>query len=80
MLLNRNIFTSDKRAQSGPVGTLATLLSPRGVCHPLRGSGVHAGGTGSSSGSSSSLVACPQRQGAEVTAQILNFVALPRGL
>lgn len=34
MLLNRNVFTSDKRAQSGPVGTLATLLSPRGSAIP----------------------------------------------
>lgn len=31
MLLNRNVIISDKREQSGPVGTLATLLSPRAV-------------------------------------------------
>lgn len=45
-----------------------------------KGSGVHVGDIGSPWGSSSSLVACPQGQGAEVTAQILNFGALPRGL
>lgn len=76
MLLNRNVITSHKRAQSDT----SHLAFPKGVCHSLRGSGVHAGDTGSPLGSSSRLVACPQRQGAEVTAQILNFGALPRGL
>lgn len=45
------------------------LAFPKGVCYSLRGSGVHAGDTGSPWGSSSSLVACLQRQGAEATAQ-----------
>lgn len=61
-------------------GDTGHLAFPKGGLSPLRGSGVHTGDTGSSSGSSSSIVACPQRQGAEATAQILNFGALPRGL
>lgn len=48
-------------------GDTGHLAFPEGVC------GVHAGDIGSPWGSSSSLVACPQRQGAEVTAQILNW-------
>lgn len=37
MLLNRNMIISDKREQSGPVGTLATLLSPRGSVGSMLG-------------------------------------------
>lgn len=78
MLRNGNVMISDKRAQCGPVGTPAASLPPCGAADPEGQWGARRG-RGVPRGASSSPAACPHKQGAEGTAQMLNFGALPWG-
>lgn len=79
MLLNRNVFTSDKRAQSGPVRTQATLLSPRGSAIPSGAVGFMLGTQGPLGDPVQALWLVPKDKGQRPQPK-LNSGALSRGL